>query len=899
MAVRSLFRPGNLGTGLQGWWKMDEVSGQRNDSSGNARHLTDNNTVGSITKDYWHTGSRSADFDSGASEYLTGGDILDMNGSSMSVAVRLRPDAVASHYIVAKGTGGSTGYTFFINAGGNLEVYIEGTTTASTTALVAGRYYHVGFTYDYSTKIVCIYINGNLDKIASNAGVISNVADSFTVGTRPNTPPATSYDGRMEDLAIWNVCLTPIQMKSLAFGQDLTLYSFRPNNSSLTTPTRYYPLNEAVLSGFRNNFVGIAHTMTANGNAQLDTAQSKFGSSASGLFDGASDYVSTTVSNAVRFEGGNFVIDLNARFSDVGSARGLFGHGTDGSNYITFFYDGGGNLQFQSFGGGGSTIAITRSWTPSINTWYHIAVVRSGTNLYLFVDGVMLGAAEAISGLIGRFTGTVNIGGDSINTRWMNGWIDEFRISKGTDRGWTTNFTAPSVAHTSDSFTSLLLHMDGSDASTTFTDSSTGFYSPLTDAGSTGAGKGYIEGVSAFLETTNVDYFTLDDHTDLELGSGSFSVVLRFFMASSNDNSGILAKGQSDSNRSWELGITTGGNLRFRYTTTGNDADKVTHTPSTVATGLQVGVWHHIAYVRDGNTGTFYVNGVADATTINFAGATFFNGTQPLWVGRSADLGSQSGNSIEDFALYKGTALSAANIASIACGLDINEQALVSYFKCDEASGNLIDTKSGKTFTQNGTIGQVAGKVGNARDLESGSSEYFSRTDDNDYDEPFSTILLWAKHDAAGTEEYYFSKEATPNNHYFMYKNNVNAYSFQVGNGSTGASSSIAAATATNWNHVGGRVDGARINAILNGLTYDPQTLLGGFAGSAIDFRFGSNDPAGNYLNGLIDEIVYFKRAAFDDEITAAWLKGLNAKEATSSEISSGGLADKMFALFD
>lgn len=56
------------------------------------------------------------------------------------------------------------------------------------------------------------------------------------------------------------------------------------------------------------------HTVTANGNAQIDTAQSKFGN-ASGLFDGTGDYLTIPDHADWNFGTGNFTIDAWIRFA--------------------------------------------------------------------------------------------------------------------------------------------------------------------------------------------------------------------------------------------------------------------------------------------------------------------------------------------------------------------------------------------------------------------------------------------------------------------------------------------------------------------------------------------------------------------------------------------------------
>src|SRR3990167_5305793 len=63
-----------------------------------------------------------------------------------------------------------------------------------------------------------------------------------------------------------------------------------------------------------------AKTMTAVGNAQIDTAQSKFGG-ASGLFDGTGDWLTTPDSTDWDLGTGDFTIDFWIRFSSVANAR--------------------------------------------------------------------------------------------------------------------------------------------------------------------------------------------------------------------------------------------------------------------------------------------------------------------------------------------------------------------------------------------------------------------------------------------------------------------------------------------------------------------------------------------------------------------------------------------------
>jgi hypothetical protein len=75
------------------------------------------------------------------------------------------------------------------------------------------------------------------------------------------------------------------------------------------------------------------------------------------------------------------------------------------------------------------------------NTWQHIAVVRSGTSWYFFVDGIQLGTTQTSDKAVSNYSNDFfYVGGYNLyDTDLFTGWMDELRISKGIAR-WTSNF---------------------------------------------------------------------------------------------------------------------------------------------------------------------------------------------------------------------------------------------------------------------------------------------------------------------------------------------------------------------------------------------------------------------------------------------------------------------------
>jgi hypothetical protein len=191
-------------------------------------------------------------------------------------------------------------------------------------------------------------------------------------------------------------------------------------------------------------------TWTARGHAQIDTAQSKFGG-ASGLLDGTDDYIDTPNSADFDFGTGNFTIDLWVRRNgNQADYSGLVGAGLDATGAGWW-------IQFGSAAGGSTNKIIlyantgnriVSNTTIADTTWTHIAVVRNGNTVTMYFVGSSVGTYDC-TGVSFNSTGAgCVIGRESTdaNNYYLNGHLDEVRISKGIAR-WTANFTPPDRAY--------------------------------------------------------------------------------------------------------------------------------------------------------------------------------------------------------------------------------------------------------------------------------------------------------------------------------------------------------------------------------------------------------------------------------------------------------------------
>jgi hypothetical protein len=88
--------------------------------------------------------------------------------------------------------------------------------------------------------------------------------------------------------------------------------------------------------------------------------------------------------------------------------------------------------------------AVIGSTNIVTNVWYHIALVKSGTNAKIYVNGVLDGTNTSAPSNVGSDTQVLYIGyaaGQPTN-ECFNGYLSNLRITKGV-QVYTGNFTVP------------------------------------------------------------------------------------------------------------------------------------------------------------------------------------------------------------------------------------------------------------------------------------------------------------------------------------------------------------------------------------------------------------------------------------------------------------------------
>jgi hypothetical protein len=176
------------------------------------------------------------------------------------------------------------------------------------------------------------------------------------------------------------------------------------------------------------------------GNAQISTAQSKFGGS-SMLFDGTGDYL-YRANNPNVLGSGDWTIE-GWYYQAGGSGYRVFVStrtAADGGVAATVFFGLFNNVLFYD-GSTSGGISIVGGTSISASTWNHVALVRYGSTVTMYLNGVSQGTATDSNN---KSNADLWVGGQN-TLYYLNGYIDDLRITKGIAR-YTSNFTPPTTA---------------------------------------------------------------------------------------------------------------------------------------------------------------------------------------------------------------------------------------------------------------------------------------------------------------------------------------------------------------------------------------------------------------------------------------------------------------------
>lgn len=211
-----------LTTGLTAFWKMDEASGERADSSGNGYNLTEAaEGVGGVAGKLNNAASLIGSVDS---FLYSDNSVFSTSGGTITVSCWVKFNAVdADMSIIGKHTGGGLpdGYKLFFSSLDNAFVFTQGDSGSAAAdqlvhsgAVVDGVWYHITCGFDGSNHFMSI--NGGVRELDGGLEA-SNAVGDFMVGL--DNEGLAALDGLIDEVGIWmGTVLTDEQITALYNG---------------------------------------------------------------------------------------------------------------------------------------------------------------------------------------------------------------------------------------------------------------------------------------------------------------------------------------------------------------------------------------------------------------------------------------------------------------------------------------------------------------------------------------------------------------------------------------------------------------------------------------------------------------------------------------------------------
>lgn len=216
----------SLREGLEAYWKLDEVAGNRADAHG-SNTLTDNNTVTSAGGIL----GNAAHFDDLNSECLSVGDnaSLSFGDEDFTIAGWIRLDNVATTWInLGKYDYGDnereyslqyitgSGLKWFVSSDGAATTSVQETTQG---VLTAATWYFFACIHDSVNNLIKVSVNAGIQQTAAHATGCNDNVSPFVLGAVISSGVIVNeMDGLFDEVGVWRRALKQSDLTFLCNG---------------------------------------------------------------------------------------------------------------------------------------------------------------------------------------------------------------------------------------------------------------------------------------------------------------------------------------------------------------------------------------------------------------------------------------------------------------------------------------------------------------------------------------------------------------------------------------------------------------------------------------------------------------------------------------------------------
>jgi len=366
-----------------------------------------------------------------------------------------------------------------------------------------------------------------------------------------------------------------------------------------------------------------AHTVTPTGDP-AQTAFHPYLENWSVEFEPA-DYLSSSSDTSIQLGSSDFTIEawiyvtqygssltgISSSYSSSGDQRGwIFGVRSDEIE-----------LLMSSDGTAGGLEYLTHSATISLNTWYWVAVTRSGSTFSFYVDGTRVGVSTSSSTIFASSAAhLIGDGNGAATDSRFGGYISNYRLLKGEALYTASSVTPPTEKLTVVSGTELLACQ-----SNRFIDNSTNAHA-ITVAGNPvvsafnpfGQESEYAAGEnrgSTYLKPSGTDEVVITHNASMNAGAGDFCLQL-WVNGDPSVNTGFRGLAAKYAGGAGSIWIQLSNGVPI--------VGFSTSVQGTATTNILDNTWHHVAFTRSSGAVRLFIDGVeeisyTDGQTLNTA----------------------------------------------------------------------------------------------------------------------------------------------------------------------------------------------------------------------------------------------------------------------------------------
>lgn len=469
-----------------------------------------------------------------------------------------------------------------------------------------------------------IYRNGVATVTATFAGATTGATSSAWIGRSGDSggPGLTGYLSNMRlvnGTAVYTANFTPstqpltaITNTSLLTCQSATFVDNSTNNFTITAAGNSQPT-------FFNPFTVTYSTLQSY-------SPSVFGGSM--YFDGAGDYLVVPNNPVLNFGNRSWTAEMwiypsgnyttyNTLFAKRNHASlcAYEGYLSPTNGYLGYY----------------NGTLYTSTATPVTNAWSHVAYVFNGTNIQIYLNGVLVlnRATTNADQAVDLYIGMYNLAGTPYD--YYFGYMAGFRLMSGAT--YTSNFAPPAAPVLPVQNTVLLLN--GTSAATIDVTSNNNLETVADAKLSTAVSK--WSGTTGMYFDGTGDYCFLPKTQSFLFGSGDFTIELWTYISDTTTRKYILGPGTDDPSHYDGFGLEIWGQQLCMWASSNGtswnmlESDTSSNRGSTL---MAANTWYNIAVTRSGNTFRSFVNGVVEKT-FTVAGTIFSDPNIPYNIGRS------------------------------------------------------------------------------------------------------------------------------------------------------------------------------------------------------------------------------------------------------------------------